>query len=198
MPKTLLAFALALAPGLAAAETGRLPARYQLAGDAVLRAAPDDAAPETGTAAAGSVVEILSFSRDGGWAETARGEGAAWLATEGLTRIEGPRAEGLPLRCYGTEPFWGLNMPSAFFAEFERPEHPEAPLQVTGSDSAAAGAVRLWTFVGDGLRGHLAVRNEACSDVMSDRPFGLSATLSMAETAGAVHLRLGCCSLTAD
>ncbi|WP_172327785.1 hypothetical protein [Mangrovicoccus sp. HB161399] len=198
MTKTSLMLAMALAPGLAAAGSERLPARYDVTGDAVLQAAPDAGSARIGTAAAGTVLEILAFSDDGAWAETGRGEGAAWLPAAQLSRVEGARAEGLPLRCYGTEPFWGLNMASAFFAEFEQPEHPETPLQITGRDEAAAGLARLWTFVGDGMRGHLVIRNEACSDNMSDRPFGLSATLSLAETAGAVHLRLGCCSLSGN
>ncbi|WP_108258338.1 COG3650 family protein [Mangrovicoccus ximenensis] len=199
MIKTSIALALVLAPGLAAAETGPLPARYDVTEDAALHAAPDAASPETGSAGAGKRLEILGFSEDGAWAQTGRGEGAAWLPTGKLARVEGT-ADGLPLRCHGTEPFWGLNLASAFFAEYERPEHPEEPLQVTGRDDALAysGRARLWTFVGDGMRGHLVVRNEACSDGMSDRPYGFSATLSLAETAGAVHLRLGCCTLTGN
>ncbi|WP_138466234.1 hypothetical protein [Poseidonocella sp. HB161398] len=200
MMKTLLALAPALAPGLAAAAEGGLPARYRTLAPAELRAAPDAGAEETAALEEGRILEILAFSDDGAWALTGRGEGAAWLPLAGLERLGGAAAEGLPMRCYGTEPFWGLNLPSAFFGEFERPEHPETPLQLTGSDEtlAASGRARLWTFVGDELRGHLVVRNEVCSDGMSDRPFGLSATLSLAETAGAVHLLLGCCSLTGN
>ncbi|MBE3638955.1 hypothetical protein [Mangrovicoccus algicola] len=202
MTKTLCVFLLALASAFIfppARAEGRLPARHRLAAETVLRAAPDAAAPEAGLAQAGKDLEILGFSEDGLWAEAGRGAGVAWLPAAGLTRLQPPADEGLPMRCYGTEPFWGLNMPSAFFAEFERPEHPEAPLQITGSDAATGpgGHTRLWTFVGEELRGHLAVRNEACSDGMSDRHFGLSAVLSLAETAGAVHLRLGCCALSA-
>lgn len=141
---------------------------------------------------------MIARSADGAWGQIAHGEGDGWLPMAGLSRQPSPQDQSLPLRCYGVEPFWGVHLPTPFFAEFEQPEHPEMPLQITGTDSrpGADGPVRLWTFAGETATASLLVRHEMCSDGMSDRPFGLSAAFTMIESTGAVHLRLGCCALT--
>lgn len=192
----------AMAGSGGAAMPADLPARHDAAGpgELVLRAAPDaraDALTRFGADWTG--IEITEFTPDGAWAATNYGQGRAWIAAERLTRQPDPAAQGLPLRCFGMAPFWGLHLPAPFFAEFERPERPELPFQITGTAEATGpgGRARLWTLAGtDRSRASLVMRFEACSDGLTDRGYGLSATFVLTEPTGAVHLMLGCCSLT--
>ena len=194
-----LALAMALLTGSARAES--LPARYDIVAPrpVMLRHSPDPGGAPTGQSVQGpAAVEVTALSVDRNWARINLGDGAAWMPKGALRRWPAPRDEGLPMRCYGTAPFWGLHLASAFFAEIEAPEHPDLPLQITGA-ARAEGALprtRLWTLSGAGLRATLTVRDETCTDGISDRIFGFSATLARMENTGAVALRLGCCSLT--
>lgn len=186
--------------GAVFAQASDLPARYDVTGQAlVLRSAPLADAERLGELPPTRTgVQIVAISEDGKWAQTPYGDGAGWILLSGLARQSAPKDQGLPLRCYGVEPFWGLHLPTPFFAEFERPEHRELPFQITGTADqiAPGGRTRLWTFTGESTSASLLVRHEACGDGMSDRPFGLSAAFTLIEATGAVHLRLGCCSLT--
>lgn len=186
--------------GAAFAGADDFPARFDVIGPAAdIRAAPQAAAPVLGQRGGDDRgVQVITASEDGAWAQIAYGDGAGWVPMDRLARQNAPSDQSLPLRCYGVEPFWGLHLPAPFFAEFERPEHPEIPFQVTGTDDqlGPGGRTRLWTFMGDTASASLLMRHEACTDGMSDRPFGLSAAFTLIENTGAVHLRLGCCSLT--
>lgn len=198
-----LVAALAAAAVTCAAAADPLPARHDGTGTEplVMRTLPDpDSTEITRFAADRTGIEVTALSPDGLWGQVNYGDTAGWLKMTRLIRQPGPEARGLPMRCYGTEPFWGLHLPTPFFAEYERPEHPETPLQIAGTAEATGpgGFVRLWSFAGEGLRAQLVLREESCSDGMSDRAYGLSAALILSESAGAVHLRLGCCSLTGN
>lgn len=186
--------------GAALASDGTLPARFDSAETPLaIRAAPAPDAAVLGHLQPGAQgVQVIARSADGAWGQIAHGEGDGWLPMAGLSRQPSP-----PGSKPATALLWGgavLGRASAdpFFAEFEQPEHPEMPLQITGTDSrpGADGPVRLWTFAGETATASLLVRHEMCSDGMSDRPFGLSAAFTMIESTGAVHLRLGCCALT--
>lgn len=191
---------LALAGG-AAAQTYDLPARYDRTGpDQNVFIEPDRTTAIIATLPAGqSTLEVISFSSDQQWAQINQGVGTGWIPSADLTRLAAPLDQGLPIRCYGVEPFWGVHLPAPFFAEFERPEHPELPFQITGTadQMGPGGRTRLWTFAGATANASLLVRHELCTDGMSDRTFAMSAAFTLVERTGAASLRLGCCNLTA-
>lgn len=186
--------------GAALASDGTLPARFDSAETPLaIRAAPAPDAAVLGHLQPGAQgVQVIARSADGAWGQIAHGEGDGWAAHG--------RAQP-PTVATGSKPatalLWGgavLGRASAdpLFRRVRTAEHPEMPLQITGTDSrpGADGPVRLWTFAGETATASLLVRHEMCSDGMSDRPFGLSAAFTMIESTGAVHLRLGCCALT--
>ncbi|WP_322895447.1 MULTISPECIES: SH3 domain-containing protein [unclassified Yoonia] len=97
-----------------------LPALYE-----VLGVAPDDqlnirAAPDAGSDIIGALafdrtaVEVIAFSIEGGWALVNHGERSGWVAARFLQRsatIPGPLGFSTRnLTCYGTEPFWSMQI----------------------------------------------------------------------------------------
>ncbi|MGB0904857.1 MAG: SH3 domain-containing protein, partial [Mangrovicoccus sp.] len=152
-----------LALGLACAAPAVLaedfPARYDVTTNNgrgyELRAAPDASAPAIGQIPDDRQgLQVVRLSEGGDWGLVTYGERSAWVAMAHLTRQPAPQATALPMRCYGTEPFWGLNFPTGFFAEFERPEHPEEPFQIAGmaESTGSQGRIKAWSFISDASR----------------------------------------------
>lgn len=142
-------------------------------------------------------VEVLRMSQDGKWARIGLGEASGWVAARFLAPRP-PRPDDrlpVPLRCHGTEPFWGLNFPAPGMAEFERMPDPDTPMTVT-AEIPVAGRIADFavTLEGSGTGGTAFVAREDCSDGMSDRDFGLSIRLLMQGSDGAKAYS-GCCSL---
>jgi uncharacterized membrane protein len=166
-----------------------------------IRERPSADAPVVGELRPGATgVEVLAI-RDG-WALVAAGEGAGHVAARFLQRDDGSAWFALqtPLRCLGTEPFWSLSIdPAAGRADYLTPEAdlPQTwrigavwpgrfPAQVPAQVPAQSAALSLPV-------GTAVLTPVACSDGMSDRPFGIAVDLFLTEPAGA---RLsGCCSL---
>lgn len=181
------------------------PALYNVAGvasDDVLnvRDAPASSAAIVATLPATRTgLEVLGPSDDGAWMRVGLGEISGWVSARFL-EAQTPRAHGslpIPMRCYGTEPFWGLNFPAGDFAEFERLPEPEAQFRIADQATPLGGktgeiAARL---TGENAAGTVVLRREYCSDEMSDRDFGLS-VLFLLERGDASVLHAGCCSLT--
>ncbi|WP_371060799.1 COG3650 family protein [Rhodosalinus sp. 5P4] len=210
MPRALLsvlaAFALALAAAApAAAQDGPLPALYDVRGvapDDVLnvRAAPSADAARIGALAPGARgVEVTAIDSAAGWGRVNAGEQAGWVSMRFLARQprQGGNALPVPMRCFGTEPFWSLSVAE----DGLRLEGPGVPRAVTASLSErtrAAGRPDAYGFVGWGAGGgqaiHGTVRRARCSDGMSDRLFGLSADL-LVQDGGALRQYAGCCTL---
>lgn len=174
-----------------------LPARFTAEGvapgDALnLRAAPSASAPVLATLPPGSTgVEILERSPDGRWGLTPLRGGSGWVALRFLAP-EPPSATPLPrpLLCRGTEPFWSLTV-TAEGAAFETPERGPIPLRQHGEAAGFSGGVL--TFDAEGETLDLTVIRAACSDGMSDRPYGLAA---LVWNRGDLFLE-GCCALSA-
>lgn len=119
-------------------------------------------------------IEVTGFSRDGSWARITTGERAGWVAARFLKRQDqAPWWEGeVPLNCYGTEPFWSLQVTSDS-TQFDSPLGPEEPdaiglrATIPASDRVAA--------LGIGMGGGFAVIRPAdCNDGMSDRTMALT------------------------
>jgi uncharacterized membrane protein len=200
-----LAVALAMLTGTVRAQPdpGRFPALYDVTGVASddvlnLRAAPDPGAAIVATLPADRRnAEVLEIS-DNGWALVGLGEGAGWGSLRYLT-AQPPRpadAVPTPMRCFGTEPFWGLNFPGDGSAEYERLPEPERMMRVTLETEPVGRLGELAIGMsGDTAKATAFLRREACSDGMSDRPFGLSLRLLIATDGGTPVAHAGCCSL---
>ena len=185
---------LALWGALASAQD--LPARFSVtgvgAGDVLnVRRAPSASAPVVATLPPGSTgVEVLSRSPDGRWGLTPLREGSGWvslryLAPEAASGTPLPR----PLLCRGTEPFWSLSV-TGTGAVFETPDGGAVPPRPLGEVAGFAGGVAAFDAGGETL--DLTVVRRACSDGMSDRPYGFTA---LVWNRGGTFLE-GCCALS--
>lgn len=171
-----------------------LPARFTVTGVAAgdvlnLREAPSAGAPATGALEPGQLgVEVVELSPDGAWGLVSLPEGAAWaamryLSPDPVAATPLPR----PLRCMGTEPFWTL----AVDDQGERWVTPEGTTYLRPLAEAGGFAGGVLAFDRGGETLDLTVVRRACSDGMSDRPFGLTAFVW---NRGAEFLE-GCCTL---
>jgi uncharacterized membrane protein len=176
------------------------PAFYQVVGVAAddvlnIRERPLASAPIIGALAPGETgVEVLAISD--GWALVAAGEGAGYSAARFLQRQDGPGWMALetPLLCHGTEPFWSLSIdPLSGRADYLTPE-------MSAPETLQIGATwpgQPWSrMVGLSLpNGFAALSPLACSDGMSDRPFGIGIDLFLNEPLGGQLS--GCCLMVA-
>lgn len=192
----LLILMLALASPLRAED---LPAFHAVTGVAAndvlnIRERPDAGSPVLGTLAPDATgVEVIATS--GSWALVNAGEGSGYAALRYLAREPGPGWDTLqaPLTCFGTEPFWSLEIdPQAGETRYRTPESEDpgvAPLATAwpGLPWAPSAAV--------GLEEGLAVMQpRQCSDGMSDRRYGIAVDIFRNDSGGAERLS-GCCSL---
>lgn len=144
-------------------------------------------------------IEVVAFSADGQWAQVNAGEIAGWVSRRFL-ELEGSawKEQTLPehLACYGTEPFWSLQQQDGKLS-FSEPDNSDQALQLK--------TVLDRGFEGDRLRALLAadettqmsavIQPGLCSDGMSDRNFGLNATLILENKDQQPRLLSGCCSI---
>lgn len=198
-----LAAALVLAWAAAAEATqDAWPALYDVAGvaeDDVLnvRAAPDAAAPIVATLthdAAG--IEVIRPGPRHDWGLVNTGEGIGWVSLAYMARRPGQWAGAVPevAQCFGTEPFWSL-LQEAGTLRLDRPGADGTPLPITWQGGTLAHRGRYALTAGDGATGlavTLAVAD--CGDGMSDRAYGIEATVIVDGTDGPDML-WGCCSL---
>ena len=192
----------ALVPCLAAAQG--LPALHDVTGvgeeDVLnIRAGPSSAAPVIGTLAPDARgIEVVARSEAGTWGQVNTGERAGWASMRFLERQPGQDESALPdpVRCFGTEPFWSLDVArSGLRLDGPGIARVETPL---AARSAASGIRGRYGFAGenvaDAVAVHGIVRREACTDGMSDRRFGLSLDL-LVTSGGVLSQYAGCCSL---
>lgn len=179
-----------------------LPERYKIEGvasDDVLniRARPDANSAKIGELGPDTLnVEILRTLE--GWGQVPTSEGMGWVSLQFLTLNPWPTKEApRPLVCSGTEPFWTQ-------ALFPRgPEYNALAVDTSTTDEqtviyekAAPNGflIRLQDGEGPGAIRTLMVDGRACSDGMSDRPYGMSATL-FNETPDGNFMQTGCCTM---
>jgi uncharacterized membrane protein len=182
---------------------GSLPALHSVTG-----VASDDrlnvrAGPGTGLEVIGSLghdarrIEVTTLSESGRWGRVNTGERAGWVALRHLAREHDHdwRDGELPLRCFGTEPFWSMPifLPTHHI-EVHEPDH--GGYELVGD----AGALPTTAFPPtlavpfSGMReGMVVIReNAACSDGMSERLYGLEAQVYWR---GDTSAWSGCCTL---
>ncbi|WP_043771752.1 COG3650 family protein [Roseivivax isoporae] len=177
-----------------------LPALFSVAGVAPgdvlnIRAEPDAAAEKIGELAPDAVgVEVTARTAPDGWGRVNTGERAGWVSLGFLAPQDGGALpEVSRLSCFGTEPFWSLDADAGGLSNLSDPEG-EA-LFLTGPVQPGAGRSDVFGVTG-GAAGRtlaLAIRAAECSDGMSDRLYGLSATVLVGGTMP--RTLAGCCSL---
>lgn len=194
----LLATALLAAPARATPEYV-LPTLFDVTGvraDDVLniRERPDAGSAVIGTLPPGATgVEVVAEG-SGGWMQVNTAERSGWVNGRYLTpRADVWREGALPqgFACFGTEPFWHLSAQAGRMT-LRRPEGDE--------DAGAIAAILGTGWFRDPRRVVLAGRMtlvatpKACSDGMSDRAYGLEATVILGQ-GGEATLLNGCCSI---
>ena len=176
-----------------------LPALHGVTGVAAndvlnIRAAPDAGAAIVSVLPPGAAdIEVVSLSSDGKWALVNTHEASGYAALRFLKRQPAPDWFSLaaPLRCSGTEPFWSLTMTPRRHAIYATPES-ETMLPLINRWSGASHAPVVGLATGDG--GFISLTAAQCSDGMSDRAYGIAATLFLTGEDGPVT-QTGCCTL---
>lgn len=135
-------------------------------------------------------VEVMRT--DGGWGYVGAGERSGWvsmayLAPNPIAANEVPR----PLICSGTEPFWTFALyPRG--AEYNAPDTSPRPLTVLREQAANNGYL-IEAQEGPTLIQTITINALPCNDGMSDRDFGMSATLFTNAPDGN-SVQTGCCT----
>lgn len=169
------------------------------AGDVLnVRAAPSASADIVDTLAPDRRrVEVIGLDDTAKWGRIGRPEGEGWVSLAFLERRylgEAGMAEGM--RCLGTEPFWSLAFSNGT-ARWSTPGEEQAfPVASDRSVPSSEAHVYGWASTGEMPWSGVIVA-AACSDGMSDRPWGW-ATGIVRRSGGAVELLSGCCTLSSD
>ncbi|QFS84532.1 Bacterial SH3 domain protein [Roseivivax sp. THAF40] len=176
-----------------------LPALYDVTGVAAddvlnVREGPSASSTQIGTLAPdASDIEVSAI--DGGWGRVNTQERSGWASLSFLSRQAGQWAEGLPdpQTCFGTEPFWSLDISGDMFAfQFFDKGLQSGPITLR---TRASGRPDRFAFAGEAgaERAILVMGRAECSDGMSDRLYGLTADFLIGDT-----LYSGCCSVAPD
>lgn len=167
-----------------------------VASDDVLnvRAAPSGSAEIVGSLAHDARwIEVVQ--REGNWGLVNVDERSGWAFMRFLDPVADGNLPEFPMfACYGTEPFWFLEVMQGQTAKLSTPDGVETVF-TTGLMRAASGRFSpfaLSSSTSDASMTLVAAPRE-CSDGMSDRTYGLEATVV---TTGSEPLILsGCCTL---
>lgn len=202
-PVLVLVAALATTPALATQEYV-LPTLFDVAGvapDDVLniRAEPSAAAEIIGHLEPDAErIEVVAHDASGRWAQINTGERSGWVSLAYLAyRTDVWRDGAMPdaLACFGTEPFWSVTKDGEGLA-YETPSIDRRGYRI--DDIAGSGVFRdprrAVAASHEGRTMTLVMVPASCSDGMSDRAFGLDATVVLGH-AGEVTLLRGCCSI---
>ncbi|MBY6003802.1 peptide-binding protein [Salipiger bermudensis] len=179
------------------------PALYDVTGVAGddqlnIRAAPEPGAAQIGTLAPDATdIEITAINEAGTWGRLNTGEGSGWASLSFLAMQPGSAMpDAAEVGCFGNEPFWSYRVESDKVATFSALG--EDPLDLLAGETRRVEA-GLHPFVSvaaaPDLQAILVMTPDAaCSDGMSDRLYGLDATLIL--TGKISRAVTGCCTLT--
>jgi uncharacterized membrane protein len=138
-------------------------------------------------------IEVIGVHADGKWAQVGIPEGNGWVALRFLRPTAAVQAANLNMQCFGTEPFWSLDI-TAPDARFEELSNVPARMNAT----VTLGRTGVWAVDLDSLSASMTaiITARACSDGMSDRRYGWALNVLRrgigAENAGVLT---GCCTL---
>ena len=181
-----------------------LPTLFDVSGVAVgdvlnVRTAPDASSAVIGSLAPDARnIEVVGLDRSGRWAQINTRERSGWVALRYLAYQVGVWDHGrLPesLRCFGTEPFWSLAARDSRLV-LSLPDAPDLSLPLRSVlDTGVFRDPRRAILADEGAeRLMLVATPKACSDGMSDRAYGLEATV-VREGEGGTQMLAGCCSI---
>lgn len=187
----------------ACAET--LPALYRVTGvasDDVLnvRAEPNASSEKRGELAYNATgVEVVEMWPDQTWAQVNVGETSGWVSMRYITREEESEWYDLaqPLSCYGTEPFWNLNIPAgdgAMVLQRMGEDYDQAFGRTVTSPAFDWPRTIGFSVQGPAREGFAVIRAEGCTDGMSDRVMGLTFRMFLSAPSGDESY-IGCCTL---
>lgn len=187
-------------PTLTVAQSMDLPALYDVtgvsaddtlnvrAGPAVTAQVLDELGPDR------DGIEVVGFADDRRWGQINIGEGTGWVSMAYMERQENqnpvPKTP-VPLWCYGTEPFWSVEIGQT-----------DVSFTDPGMDEPAlVQPIEYYTSVPHSPRGAIVagdisgfVSRELCSDGMSDRQYGWRIDFLRSGNGG--HFMFsGCCTL---
>ncbi|GAA4221092.1 putative membrane protein [Sagittula marina] len=140
-------------------------------------------------------VEVTAIQ--GNWARFNLDEGVGWASLRFLERrSEESVANAQGLRCFGTEPFWDLEIVPEETAQLRRLDTPLVDVFQVGALGRLPAEVEKYAMRGVGASREIAavITPDTCTDGMSDRIYGLDATVFVTGSQGPTYG--GCCSLT--
>jgi uncharacterized membrane protein len=203
MKNALLVVSLLAAGPAVATEEYILPTLFDVTGVSPashlnVRSGPGTGNPVIGTLAPDATgIEVVAHSADGGWGQINTGEGSGWASLTYLAYRTDVWEEGaLPagFRCFGNEPFWSVAATSDQLV-YATPEGERAfALDAVLSTGIFRHPRRALSGSDAGGRIVASAVPAACNDGMSDRAFGLDATVVIDED-GTPRLLTGCCSI---
>lgn len=197
MVRILLFWMVTLVSVAAAEELPRLHDVTGVAADDVLnvRAGPGGSHPIVGTLQPDQKgVEVVRV--EGNWGQVNVEEQAGWASMRFLTpRDDGNLGNNPRLSCYGTEPFWNLDIHQGQQAFMTTPENYDGETYHVGLFQGAWSESPKWLLHGSSDRHALAMVlfRTSCSDGMSDREFGFDATVVL--NGPDARTFTGCCQL---
>lgn len=189
----ILALPLAVRPAHATQEY-YLPTLFDVADVALddvlnIRLQPDANSPVIGTLPPDMKgVEVVEETR--GWGRVNSGEGSGWVSMRYLTyRVDVWEPGELPehFRCLGTEPFWGFSVDGGEVVHTEPDQTSPEPLKAILDSGIFRHPLR--TVISDTMT--LVAVPQLCSDGMSDRMYGMQATLI--HHGDQPSMQTGCC-----
>ncbi len=137
-------------------------------------------------------IEVLRTSPDGKWGLVGVAEQNGWTAMRFLEEMQHPADSILrPLHCFGTEPFWSLELFLRGDAYHALGDTRRTLTQVS-ERLASNGAIAVFEE-GPSLTRTLIVERGYCDDGMRDREFGMRATL-FNDTPDGSTVQSGCCT----
>jgi len=179
-----------------------LPAHYRVNGVEAGDVLNIRAGPGVGFAVIGALmplarqIEVVALSPDGRWGLLNSGEQSGWAAMRFLAREDGEswRSGARPLACFGTEPFWRVNLflPSHRAEVFFPGEGGFELVLDTAPLPATAFPPSLAIPFSGAREGVAVLRGALCSDGMSDQSFGIEGQIYWRGDAQGLS---GCCLL---
>ena len=160
-----------------------------------IRAEPDASSDIVGELGPYTInIEVLGVSEDARWGQISTGEGNGWVAMRYLEASNHTAAGEFPrpMSCFGTEPFWALNMLPRGDA-YQMMGEENRDLTPVTEVVAYQGYAAVFEE-GPALTRTLMITRGWCSDWMSDREYGWQATL-LNQTPEGNSLQYGCCTL---
>ena len=197
------AIATGLIWGTAAFAQQDFPAHYITEGVAAndtlnIRSAPDASSDVIGEYGPYTLnIEVLRVSDNGKWGYVGVGEGNGWVSMRFLepSSHQDMNTFPRPMRCFGNEPFWTLNV-AVRGDEYHELGDVRRDLSMISEGAAPNGAIAVFEE-GPTLNRTLIVEKGFCGDGMSDREFGWTAKL-FNEAPDGNGVQSGCCTLDAN